>query len=492
MACQEISSGPEAAITVLQAGVQSRDPHDCTDSADTLALTEAVFDALVRRGRDGRFLPALAKRWSVSDDARTWTFELRTGVRFHDGTELDSRAMLRSLERMQRPDVGATLGAPAVWAQYLANAKLDAPDERTLRITTTEASAYLLDILVSAYAVPPELVERDDFLHSPVGTGAYRVERIDQGREAILRANPAWFGERPANDALRLLAVADEEERSQHLLDRGALVASRLSPAHAERFMIEGAFTGVEHIDPTAIIYLLNASRGPFSDRRIRRAINLAVDRRALVDTVLKGAGRPLTGVVSPAHVGADPAWPENEHSPTQARALLAEAGHVDGFELVVDCPTRLPDEAQCLTAELARQLAEVGIRFDVRLTEDRTRYAENVRDKRIQDMALFDSSPISTYRLLIEKIDSRVQGSWWQGYRNERVERLVDRIASTTDDAARAELLREACNVLRQDPPWLTLYNHKRFSVLRGRHAGWSMRPDGVLDLAGLPSLAD
>jgi peptide/nickel transport system substrate-binding protein len=484
--------GPEAAITVLQAGVAIRDPHDCTDSADTLALTEAVFDALVRRGRDGRFLPALAERWSLSGDARTWTFELRAGVRFHDGTALNARSMLCSVERMQRPDVGATLGAPAVWAQYLANAKLDAPDERTLRITTTEPSAYLLDILVSAYAVPPKLVDRDDFTQSPVGTGAYRVERIDQGCEAILRTNPAWYGERPANDTLRLLAIADEEERIHQLLHRGAHAVSRVHPAQAEPLAVEGSFTGVEHIDPTAIIYLLNASRGPFSDRRIRRALNLAVDRLALVDTVLGGAGRPLTGVVSPAHIGANPAWPEDEYSPVLARDLLAEAGRADGLELVVDCPTRLPDEAQRLTAELSRQLAKVGIRLDVRLTEDRTRYAENVRDKHIQDMALFDSSPISTYRLLIEKIDSRVRGSWWQGYRNEGAERLVDRIASTIDDAARADLLREACDILREDPPWLTLYNHKRCTVLRGRHTDWTIRPDGVLDLAGLPALAD
>jgi peptide/nickel transport system substrate-binding protein len=235
----------------------------------------------------------------------------------------------------------------------------------------------------------------------------------------------------------------------------------------------------------------LNVSRAPFIDQRVRRAINLAVDRRALVDTVLSGAGRPLTGVVSPAHTGANPAWPENEHSPAQARALLAEAGCADGLKLVVDCPTRLPDEAQHLTAELARQLTEVGIRLDVRLTRNRTRYAENVRDKRIRDMALFDSSPMSTYRVLAEKIDSRVQGSWWQGYRNDRVDRLVDRVASTTDAPARAKLLCEACNILREDPPWLTLYNRTRCTVLRRRHAGWRMRPDGVLDLARLPALA-
>ena len=199
--CQMLRPDPEAAITVLQAGVQFRDPHECTDSADTLALTEAVFDAPVRRGQDGRFLPALAKRWSVSEDARTWTFELRTGVRFHDGTEFDARAMLRSVERMQRPDVGATLGASAVWAQYLTNAKLDAPDERTLRIITTEPSAYLLDILVSAYAVPPELVERDDFAHSPVGTGERAAPEIHpkvvsprpgHGKGCFQHGLPSW------------------------------------------------------------------------------------------------------------------------------------------------------------------------------------------------------------------------------------------------------------------------------------------------------------
>ena len=200
--------------------------------------------------------------------------------------------------------------------QYLANARLDAPDERTLRIITKEPAAYLLDILVSAYAVPPELVERDDFAQSPVGTGAYRVERFDEGREAVLRVNSDWYGKRPANEVLRLLAVGDEEERVRHLLDRGSHVLSRVNPSQAGSLAATGAFTAVEHIDPTAIIYLLNVSRGPFSNRRIRRAINLAVDRWALIDTVLGGAGRPLTGVVSPAHTGADPAWPEHFKNP--------------------------------------------------------------------------------------------------------------------------------------------------------------------------------
>jgi peptide/nickel transport system substrate-binding protein len=112
---------------ILQKSVEFRDPHDCTDSGDALALLDAVFDAPVRRRPDGGYAPALAERWAVSPDARTWTLTLRSGLTFHDGRSLDASVMAASIARMQRPDVGATLGAPAVWGQYLGGAKIAAP-----------------------------------------------------------------------------------------------------------------------------------------------------------------------------------------------------------------------------------------------------------------------------------------------------------------------------------------------------------------------------
>ena len=101
-------------VVIAQQKVALRDPQDCTDQADDLALLEAMFDALVRRGPDGRYKPALARDWTLSEDARRWTFRLKPGLKFHDGSPLDAAAMKFSIERMRRPDVGATLGAPAV------------------------------------------------------------------------------------------------------------------------------------------------------------------------------------------------------------------------------------------------------------------------------------------------------------------------------------------------------------------------------------------
>jgi len=478
----------QQAVTILQSRIVFEDPQDCTDNADTLAVYEAVFDALVRRGVDGRFYPALAESWVLSKDARCWTFKLRAGLTFHDGAPLDAAAMRFSIERMQRPDIGATLGAPAVWSQYLGGAVIEAPDVRTLTITTIEPTADLLDLLCAGYALPPYLADAPGFAAKPVGSGAYRVESIAPGEEIRMRANPNWWNGAPANECLIWRCVESSGERAAAVLAGTAQVATRLTPCDAAAIGPQSGTTRVDHIDPTAIIYLLNTKSGPFGDARVRRALNLVVDAQTLVDDVLAGAGQPLSGFISSAHVGYDPSAPANDVDLIEARRLLSDAGFGDGLHLDVDCPTRLPDEAEALTAALADQLAKVGISITVHLVEDRTAYAEQVRAKQIHDMCLFDSSPMSTFRVLNEKIDARTRGAWWQGYHNREIEALLDSSRVTIDPVEREALHRQSFAILRQDPSWLTLYNHVRTVALAGEHSDWAMRADGVLDVTLLP----
>lgn len=472
---------------ILQQRLAFRDPHDCTDSADALALLEACFDAPVRRGTDGRFHPALAESWTVSDDARTWRFRLRPGLRFHDGSPLDAAAMRFSIERMKRPEIGATLGAPAVWRQYLGEAEVRDESALDFSIALPEPLADLLDILSSAYALPPHLADAPDFLAKPVGSGAFRVESV-AADEIVMSANPGWWAGPPANPALLWRREPESRARAAALAQGTAAAATRLLPADAAA-LDPVRITRHEHIDPTAIIFLLNAAKGPLAEARLRRALSLAIDREALVAEVLGGAGRPLAGFVSPHHFGAVPEA-RAACDPAEARRLLTEAGHGDGLTLAADCPTSLPDEAEALTAALGRQLARVGVRLEPHIVADRTRYAEQVRDKKIHDLCVFDSSPMSTFRVLYEKIDSRVKGSWWEGYRNREVEALLDEARRTVETGRREAIYRRAFALLQADPPWLTLYNHTRTAALAGRHQGWRMRPDGILDAARLPQL--
>jgi peptide/nickel transport system substrate-binding protein len=129
---------------------------------------------------------------------------------------------------------------------------------------------------------------------------------------------------------------------------------------------------------------------------------------------------------------------------------------------------------------------------LNVHIHVEREDYAHMVRRKEIRDMCVFDSSPMSTYRVLYEKIDSRVAGSWWQGYANPQVEALIDQGRVTTDRSARAGIWQRAYALLQDDPAWLTLYNPIRVIGLAGDHPDFAMPADGVIDVARLPLLEE
>jgi len=474
-------------VTITQPRILLDDPHACTDSSDVLSVFSALFDALVRRNDVGGYEPALATDWTISDDARTYRFTLRDSVRFHDGTVCDAEAVRFCLERMARPDMGATLGAPGVYAQYLTGMTIEVLAPLDLRLTLAEPIADLFDILVYGHIVSPKAIAAagDELPARAVGTGPYRLESYEEGHRITVRAYSEHYAGPPAHDQITWIRGGTAADRLQLLRDGRANIANALD--HAE--WDASGFTRHDYLAPTAIIFLLDAQQGPGADPRVRLALNLAIDRAALVEKVLHGAGQPLHGFVSPVHVGADPDAPNFPRDLTEARRLLAEAGYGDGVTLQLYCPTRLPDEAQELAAAVERQLTEIGVRFQIHLEADRTRYANQVRLKNIHDLCVFDSSPMSAFRVLHEKIDARVKGSWWEGYENREVEALIDRARRTVDPKARTALHRQCYRLLQQDPPWLYLYLHHRRIGLRGTHPNWTMRPDGVLDVRRLPA---
>ncbi|MGJ3264417.1 MAG: ABC transporter substrate-binding protein [Salinarimonas sp.] len=487
-----MNEATEAEVVIAQARLSLADPHDCTDAADELALYEALYDTLVRRQGSGErtgYVPRLAESWDVSPDARTWTFRIRPGVAFHDGTPCDAPAVRLSLLRMAREDKGYTLGAPAVWRQYIGDAVIEAPDAGTLVIRLGAPMADLLDVLVQGYVIAPSALPAYDAgeTRRPCGTGPYRLVDASDDHAAMERV-PGHFAGEPANARIRFVREPDRARRLAMLSAGKAQVATNLDVAASEDLSAHGA-TRVVSLAPVAIIYLLNAARGPLADARVRRALALALDREALIAEVVPGAARPLHGFVSPLHFGAG-STPARERDPETARTLLNEAGYGDGLTLGLDCPTRLPDEAQPLTAALGRQLAAIGVTLDVHVHEDREAYAHRVRRKEIRDLCVFDSSPMSTYRVLVEKLDARVRGSWWQGYGNPEVEALIDHGRITTDDRARAALYAQAYAVLQDDPAWLCLYHPLKATGLRGHHPGFALPVDTVLDAARLPPL--
>ncbi len=454
-------------LTIAQTRAALFDPQDCTDSADSLALLDAVFDPLVRRVGPGRFVAGLAEEW-VQEDARRTLFRLRPGVVFHDGTVCDAAAVAASLMRMADPAVGATLGAPGVWAQYLAGCEVEVVNSRTLRLVTTRDIADILDVVCAGAVMAPAAMAAESMAGRWIGTGPWRLDSVDETSVVMAPV-------RAGLPALRWVGVP--EGRGRALQAGEADIATRVGTAAT-------GFATAEVSDPTAIICLLNAAQGPCADGRVRRALAMAIDRAAMIAAVTQGAAEPLVGFVSDRHFGFDAAAPGVAFDPVGAKALLAEAGYAGGLALVADWPTRLPDEAPVLLPVLQAQLAAVGVTLTARIEPDRVRYAERVRASDIADLCLFDSSPLSTFRVLAEKIDSRVAGSWWLGYCNPAIEALIDQARVVTDMAAREALYRRCYRLLQDDPAWLTFYTHRRVAASRGKLA---FRDDGVLDIRAI-----
>jgi peptide/nickel transport system substrate-binding protein len=469
-------------LTIAQSKLLMEEPHNCTDAKDVLTIFTSLFDSLVAYDPKMNYVPALAESWVVSEDACTWNFTLRPGVTFHNGQAADAEAVVFSLNRMARPDMGVTLGAPGVYNQYLAGMELEILNRQTVQLTLAQPLADLLDILVTGYILPPEIVERlgDGFKAAPVGSGPFEFVEHEQGVRVRAKKNHTYFQALPDYDAVEWLLVADPDERLRMVKNGKAHIAA--GPPYTVS-LEDHTLNYVRSRGSTVYIIIFNVKSGPLQDPRVRRALNLGVDRKALIDSVLNGAGYPLSGFISPVHFGFDPGHTAIIFDPNRAKALLKESGYSDGLSLTLDSPTSLPNEAVRLSEALSDQLAQIGVQINIIYTEDREQYANKVRLKDIHDMCVFDSSPLSTFRVLKEKVDARFEGSWWQGYHNEEVETLLDTAQATTDDSRRKAIYQQCFRLLNEDPPWLYLYNAMNITCTAPHLSDWQLPAHRVID---------
>ena len=468
-----------AMITVYQSSVEIGDPHICSDSANRLSLVFSVYDALVRRAAAGAYQPALAESWSAAGDARAWTFRLRPGVRFHNGDVLRADDVVATLDRVLDPAIGGSFGTQGVYLSYLGSAEISKVDDLTVRIVTGEPMADLLDLLVAMPISPAGALAR--LPREYVGSGPYRVLEQSPG-EIVLEAFPGYWDGAPAYSRIRWVAEADAGKRVEALLDGRADIVAGVDAEGRARLSAAEDFSLRDWKSGLCVIFMLNSLEGPCRDRRVRQALNYALDVDAIIAEVVGGAADRLNGYLTPHHFGYDPETPAYPRDLAKARALLAAAGYTNGLKLAFDIPSTMPDEAPRLAALMAKQLAEAGIKVEIVEHADRAAYSEMVREKRIHDACCFDSSPRSTFRVLREKLHSKLRGPWWEGYANGEVDALIAQAQATLPDAERQALYRRIYALVRDDAPWIFLYRPTNFWGVGPGLKGWQPRADGLL----------
>ena len=455
------------------------DPAVALDGAAPLVARQ-VFDTLVAY-RDGstEVDPALATRWSVSKDGLVWTFSLREGARFHDGTPVSGLEVAASLQRHLGADATG-----AVWPALLRGRpgvvkEVRAPDARTVQVVLLQPYAPLLTVL----AHPGFGVVRasGDKL---VGSGPYRIVDTAPGRMA-LEAAPGYWGGPPRIERIVFLEVATDDNAEAEFDARSLDV---WFPPGPPRRMAGALSTPGLRIGYVAF----QTEKEPFSRKKVRHAVAAALDP-AVIGVSLESAAVPLLSFLPPG------VWARREGSPllggtrAQVRAMLADGGWPKGHKstiLVPDetAPLNFPRLAGALEAALGA--ADIPIQVKT-ATAEAVRAALQAGE---HEMALVEATvlggdphlflfPLSTS----EGASKGPRALNYSFYRNPRVDDVLVRAAQLSNRAERAKLYQRAQVILMDDLPWLPLYVRLVWGVTRPEIQNLRLHPTGFHRLNGV-----
>jgi peptide/nickel transport system substrate-binding protein len=359
--CRPAPPPPATLRIALRADVTGFFPGPLVNEAFTLQVNRSVYESLVRFDRELRLRPGLAEHWSNPDD-RTYRFQLRPAARFSDGRALTAADVVASLEANR---------SGWVTRDYLqAIESVRATGEREVEIRTRFPYLALLTRLPWGLVVSRDAVERG--VSPATGTGPYRVESWEPGRGYVFVRNPHFDGPAPAFGRVVHVVVPDDTERMARVERGEADVADHVPLDQVDRLSRNPALRVVSGSGLRVLFLVLRADRPPFSDPRVREAIDLALDRAELVRRALGGRAEAATQLVPPSIVGHDPSLRLPARDLARARALLAAAGHVDGLEVRLDGPGNRYVNGVAILHELARQLGEVGVRATVNALDKR------------------------------------------------------------------------------------------------------------------------
>ncbi len=447
---------------------RSLDPALSTD-VPTGRAVGYLFDGLTRFSPEARVEPALAERWEVTPDGITYTFHLRQGVTFTDGSPVTARTVADSWRRALDPATksgAAQFLFPIKGARELNGGKattisgIEVRDDSTLVVTLAEPLAIFIKMLAMPVAsVVPEKTA-PDFGEHPVGTGPWKLVEWKHDDYLLFAKNPSYYGGPAKTDSLRAriiaepsTAVAEYESGNVDILQIPATQAADWLEDESRKPMLMST-------PALELVYIgINTTRGPLTDVRVRQAINYAVDTDRIIERLVSGRGTHAAGVIPPALGGYDSTRRPYKYDPAKAKELLAAAGHPNGIDIELWSST-VPlylTIAQTVQA----YLAAVGIR--VKLVQREAAAARGAARKGQTDMLIKDwyadypDAEDFLYPLLHSA--NRGAGGNISFYSNPTFDSVVAASRRELNETKRNAMYRQADSIAFNDAPMLFLY---------------------------------
>jgi ABC-type transport system substrate-binding protein len=458
----------------------SLDPQN-TQSNPGEQVNRMMYDNLVRFNAKMQIEPALAESWTQSPDGLVWTFKLRKGVRFHDGTPFDAKAVKYFFDRVlgdEKP-FKASLYTPFVQGAQVV-------DEGTVRVTLKQPfAAFLFRLAHSAGGIISPAAHqkwgKDLTLH-PVGTGPFKFVEWVKGDRVVLERNDGYWGGRPRLDRVTVKTVREDSARVLMLESGDADLIVNIPPEDIPRLRKDPRFA-VESIPTARALYVvINVKKKPFDDLRVRQALNYAVNREAIVKSLFQGNAEAISGIVAPLQNGFAK-LPGYAYDPKKARELLAQAG-ASALKVKLWSPKGRYVKDFELAQAVQQDLAAVGVEAALNTMEwgaylSATKTAPDQTDRELFLLGWSPSTGEAQWGIfpLLHSSQQAPKGDNRGFFASKALDDAVDKATTATSERARLGALREAQQIIIGEAPAI-------FLISPNMIVGASKKVHGVVNL--------
>lgn len=456
------------------------DPSKMFDG-ESAKVCDMVYDTLVQYRDDTTDIePALAETWESSADGLMWTFHLRQGVQFHDGTPLNANAVVFSLTRLNAVSHN-------FYEEFID--RISPLDDFTVQITLKTPYAPFLSTMASSEnaIVSPAAVAHfgENFGNNPVGTGPFKFVQWDRNDQIVLTANENHWNGKPSIDKLIFRSIPDNAERFMEL-QQGNLHVMEF-PNSDEFAIIRGDARLELLMQPSLNIgYLaMNMEKPPFDNLKVRLAINHAINKAEIIERLYQGAGIPAKNPIPPTLWSYDDSIEDYAYNPELAKQLLAEAGYPNGFETTLwalPIPRPYIPDGQAFAEALQSDLRNIGIEAKI-VTYDWPIYIDKTRNGE-HDMAMLGWSaggdPDYFLYYLLSKTTAQKPALNIAFYQSDEMQVVLDLARTSTDRDERIELYQQAQAIFHRDVPWVPLAHAQRLLVIDRSVQNLKLAPAG------------
>ncbi|MCB8822547.1 ABC transporter substrate-binding protein [Microvirga rosea] len=476
-----VAAMASASAQVLEIGMDNGptglDPHLITAFPSFMVVNGNIYEGLTAVDKDLKVVPGLAESWTVSSDGKTYTFKLRSGVKFHDGTDMTAEDVAATIRRVQSKDIASPLASRL---SAIEGAK--AVDAQTVELTLKEPSAPLLSSLATIAVVPSETETNKDILQkAPVGTGPFKFQEWQPNGFILLAKNDAyWQKDTPKLSGLKFNIVPESATRQVGLTNGQYALLPNIDAATALQLKGKPNVTLGETLDLAYTLIGMNVSKPPFDNPKVREAVNYAINRQEIVDAALFGAGVP-GGPLSPALKSwalAVKDFPCYSPDPAKAQALLKEAGVAVPVAVTMNVLPR--QDVKDIAQVVQEQLNKAGFKVELK-NQEQGQFIQDWRNSNFDMFASINAGSPDPDEYFYRTFRTGGSTNVFK-YSNAEIDQLLDQARTQQDPAARKSAYDQVQKTLACSGPVAHLTYGTLFSAMRDKLKGYEVMPNRSL----------